>query len=286
MIIFVRDSLRTIFHNALGALPASAATRVHYFAHHHRLPALAEPKRFTEKVIRRKLFDRDPRLPIMADKIAVKIFVAEKIGANSVTPTLWSGARLPPRGERRWPVPYVLKANNGSGANVYVRRAEDADWDGIESRCRDWLAGSHARWAGEWAYAAITPRLLVEPFIGDPSRLPPDYKLFVFGGVVHFIEVDTDREFAHKRTFFDRDWRRQPFSLGYPIDDRPIPRPRSLAAMIAAAERLGAEFSFVRVDLYDIDGATRFGEMTFYPDAGIARFAPDAYDLALGALWP
>jgi hypothetical protein len=282
---WVRGILKQAFRRTLGALPASAAAPAHYFVHHRRLPDLAHPTRFTEKVIRRKLFDRDPRLPIMADKIAVKEFVANAIGAHYVTPTLWCGESLPPRRERNWPIPYVLKANNGSGTNVFVRRAEDVDWETIKSRCRTWLAASHARWAAEWAYAEIAPRLMVEPYIGDPSRLPLDYKLFVFDGAVRCVEVDTDRAFDHKRTFFDRDWRRQPFSLGYPFDPRPIARPASLEAMIAAAERLGAGFSFVRIDFYDIDGAPRFGEMTFYPDAGIARFSPDLYDMKFGALW-
>ena len=281
----MRRILRRAFLLALGALPASAAAPAHYFVHHRRLPNLARPTRFTEKVIRRKLFDRDPRLPTMADKVAVKEFVAATIGAQYVTPTLWSGESLPPLQERDWPVPYVLKANNGSGTNIFVRRADEVDWGAIESRCRTWLAASHARWAAEWAYAEIAPKLMVEPHIGDPSRLPLDYKLFVFGGTVRYVEVDTDRALDHKRTFFDRDWRRQPFSLGYPLDPRPIARPASLEAMIAAAETLSEGFSFVRIDVYDIDGAPRFGEMTFYPDAGIARFSPDSVDLEFGALW-
>lgn len=281
----MRQFAKRAFQLALGALPPSVAMTAHYFVHHKRLPDLARPTRFTEKVIRRKLVDRDPRLPIMADKIAVKEFVASILGAPYVTPTLWSGESLPPRGERNWSIPYVLKANNGSGANVFVRSADNVDWDAIEAGCRTWLATSHARWAAEWAYAKIAPKLMVEPHLGDPSRLPLDYKLFVFGGSVRFVEVDTDRAIGHKRTFFDRQWRRQPFSLGYPIDLRPIARPASLEAMIAAAERLGAGFSFVRIDFYDIDGAPRFGEMTFYPDAGIARFSPDPVDLEFGALW-
>ena len=116
---------------ALGALPPSAAMTAHYFVHHKRLPDLARPTRFTEKVIRRKLVDRDPRLPILADKIAVKEFVASILGAPYVTPTLWSGESLPPRAARNRPIPYVLKANNGSGTNVFVRSAESLDWDAM-----------------------------------------------------------------------------------------------------------------------------------------------------------
>lgn len=277
--------LRRFPRSALGALPPSVAVRVHYAAHHRRFPSIRNPSRFTEKVIRRKLYDRDPRLPLRADKIAVKEHVASVLGEAWTTPTLWSGRDLPPRSRRDWQLPFVLKASHSSGANAFVRSTTELDWNLIEPRCRAWLTQSHAKWAGEWLYTQIEPRLLVEPYIGSLTALPPDYKLFVFRGRVEFVEVDTDRGSAHKRAFFDREWNRQPFALGYELERRDLERPRDLGAMIDAAERLAEDFPFVRIDFYDVDGSPRFGEMTFYPDAGIARFQPDAYDKALGALW-
>lgn len=277
--------MRRAFKAAMRALPAPVATRLHYLAHHGRLPNLRRPTRFSEKIIRRKLTDRDRRLPDRADKVLVKAFVARTLGANWVTPTLWSGSALPPREERGWPLPFVLKSNNGSGTNVFVRSEAERDWDVIEQTCAKWLSGSHADWAGEWLYAQIEPRLLVEPYLGALARLPLDYKFFVFRGRVEFIEVDTDRQSEHKRTFFDRQWNRQDFALGYGLDRRAIARPSSLLAMMSAAERLAEDLPFVRIDFYEIDGAPVFGEMTFYPDAGIAKFVPDVYDLKFGALW-
>ena len=55
--------------------------------------------------------------------------------------------------------------------------------------------------------------------------------------------------------------------------------------MIEAAETLGQGFDFVRVDFYEIDGAPRFGEMTFYPGSGLDPFDPPEIDLILGRLW-
>lgn len=277
--------MRRMFRAALRTLPTPIATRLHYLAHHGRLPDLRRPTRFSEKIIRRKLIDRDRRLPARADKVAVKAFVAQALGADWVTPALWNGPTLPPRLERDWPLPFVLKSNNGSGTNVFVRTETERDWDVIEETCRNWLSGSHADWAGEWLYTQIEPRLLVESYVGGLATLPLDYKFFVFRGRVEFIEVDTDRQSDHKRTFFDRQWNRQDFALGYALDQREIARPSSLPAMISAAERLAEDLPFVRIDFYEIDGAPIFGEMTFYPDAGVAKFAPDAYDLKFGSLW-
>jgi hypothetical protein len=58
-----------------------------------------------------------------------------------------------------------------------------------------------------------------------------------------------------------------------------------LGRMIEGAELLGAEFDFVRVDLYDCNGHPRFGEMTFYPGSGLDPVDPPALDLTMGALW-
>ena len=55
--------------------------------------------------------------------------------------------------------------------------------------------------------------------------------------------------------------------------------------MIEVAERLGAGFDFVRVDLYDLPDGPRFGELTFTPGAGLDPFHPPEYDQRLGDLW-
>ena len=269
----------------MSRLPVPIAVRLHYAIHHNRIPNIKKPTRFTEKIVRRKLFDRNQRLADRADKIAVKSFVLNKLGDGYVTPIIWSGSSLPARDQRNWPIPFVLKSNNGSGANYFVRSKDDLNWNLIEKACNAWLSTSHASWAGEWLYAKIEPKLLVEPYIGELVALPLDYKLFVFGGRVEYIEVDTDRESDHKRTFFDREWNRQDFSLGYRLDHRDLVRPNCLNEMINAAEKLSEDIPFVRIDFYEINGRPVFGEMTFYPDAGIARFVPDYYDSHFGKLW-
>lgn len=39
--------------------------------------------------------------------------------------------------------------------------------------------------------------------------------------------------------------------------------------MLSAAARLSQPFSFVRVDLYDVEGRVYFGELTFTPGAAL-----------------
>jgi hypothetical protein len=247
--------------------------------------ALLWPRTFNEKIQRMKIFNRDPRLPQRENKILVKEFVRDRLGSEWVTPTLWQGEYLPPLEQRTWPIPFVIKANNGCGWNVFVRQESDLNWPRIESLAAEWRRAPFGVDLGEWLYSEIKPALLVEPFIGERLRLPIDYKLWTFSGRVKIIEVATDREGDHKATMFDADWRRLPFRGDYPTDPRPIAKPASLDRMIKAAEILSEDFPFVRVDFYEIGDQPKFGEMTFYPASGFETFDPPEWDAKIGRFW-
>jgi len=50
-----------------------------------------------------------------------------------------------------------------------------------------------------------------------------------------------------------------------------LSKPQSFEYMTKVAKALSADFEFVRVDLYEIDGKVMFGELTFTP-AGCIEF--------------
>lgn len=149
-----------------------------------------------------------------------------------------------------------------------------------------WLVNEPRRWPfNRWPYNEMAKNILVEPVITKDGSQPRDYKFFVFDGKVEFVQVDVDRASNHKRSLQNREWRHLPFTLKYPSAGM-IDPPLALEQMIAGAETLGREFSFVRVDLYDIEGEPRFGELTFFPGSGLERFSPDSFDYEFGTKWP
>jgi hypothetical protein len=263
-----------------SAPPIGAWLRVHaaYLWRHRRPLSLDAPVRFTELVQRRKLFDRDPRIPNLIDKLGAKRFVADLLGTDWNTPTLWSGTRLPETPP--WPRPFVVKSRHGCNQRRFVRSGAES-WSAIRRASAGWMRHDYGRWLDEHGYRGIARGLIVEPFVGDGMVLPVDYKLYVFAGRVAFIQVHLDREDDHRWLVLDREWRRVSSPTAEP-DPRP---PRSLARMIAGAEVLGRGFDFVRIDFYEVGGRPRFGEMTFYPGSGLDPFDPPALDLAMGALW-
>ena len=53
--------------------------------------------------------------------------------------------------------------------------------------------------------------------------------------------------------------------------------------MKALASRLSQGFPHVRVDFYQIGDKVYFGEMTFYPNAGLVKFENKEWDNTFGS---
>ena len=264
-----------------GSADSSLARRrvtLAYLWRHRRLPDLGSAPRFTELVQRRKLYDRDPRQIVLMDKLAAKQLAADALGSDWITPTLWEAQILPPAA--RLQVPSIIKARHGCNQFAVLQsKPAPAAWAALRRRSARWMAGPYGTWLDEWAYASVARALIAEPLVGDASVLPLDYKVYVFGGQATHVQVHLDRGFDHRWVLHDRTFR--PLVAG---SDRPAP-PRSLNAMLEAAEILAQGFDFLRVDFYDIDGAARFGEFCLYPGSGLDPFAEDWIDFELGGLW-
>ena len=245
---------------------------------HRRLLSLADPKSFTELVQHRKLTNRDLRMPGLIDKVAVKAVVADLLGPQWVTPTLWQGHELPEKPP--WPRPFVVKSRHGCNQRRFVRTGQE-DWGEIRRAAARWVRRDYGGWLDEQGYRGIPRGILVEPFVGETGTLPIDYKFYVFHGQVRCVQVHIEREYRHRWILFDPDWHR----LSRRTDDPDPAPPAALDAMIDAAQILGRGFDFVRVDFYETGGTPRFGEMTFYPGSGLDPFDPPALDAMLGRFW-
>ncbi|HYO46383.1 MAG TPA: ATP-grasp fold amidoligase family protein, partial [Gemmatimonadota bacterium] len=84
----------------------------------------------TEKLFRRMIvIDRsgDESLTPLVDKLAVRHWVAEKIGAEHAVPVLWTGTSPSDIPFDELPLPSVLKANHNSGAVAVISEGVDRD---------------------------------------------------------------------------------------------------------------------------------------------------------------
>ncbi len=249
-------------------------------------PRLLRPQTLNEKLQHSKLFNRKPRYTRFADKVAVREFVRDRVGPEVLTRVFWVGTDLAEARGQFVPDRFVIKANQSSGGNLFVRDLSQLDWEHARQITSRWLERDHSVYFAEWEYRWIPPRLLIEEFLEGPDGDSPiDYKFYCFHGRVRLVDVHFNRFATHTRLFFDPDFNVLP--LGSHIPTHPvatIPRPGCFAAMVEVAERLAAGEPFLRVDLYDV-GKPVFSELTLHPNGGRVQFDPAEWDMRLGQLW-
>lgn len=250
----------------------------------------ANPRTLNEKLNWMKLHVRDPLQKIAADKFAVRAHVAAKVGAQYLIPLIRKCDRAEEIRFAELPAAFVLKTNHGSGQNWIVRDKAREDEHAVIRQFREWLATSHYAASREWPYKDMQPAVVIEELLLDEDgQIPSDFKLHCFGGKVAAIQVDLDRETAHRRNFYDLDWNLQPFiwtewERGKPAwpNGRAVARPAALAEMVRVAETLAVDFPYARIDLFDCRGKVYFGEITFYHGGAFERFDPPEFDRFFG----
>jgi len=253
-----------------------------------RAPALLRPRRLTEKMQWRKLFELDPRFAVLSDKLAARDFVAARIGPGRQADLLWVGNDPDAIPFDRLVPPYVLKSTHAAGQTIIVRDLAALDVTAARVATRGWLAYCHGTSNNEPAYTHLPRRLIVERLLRRPDGTPPlEHRVFVFDGQAVFIRTTTPDPNGQPR-FSDvhaRDWARLPIEWNRPAHPVPLPRPARLTEIIALAERLGAGLSQCRVDIYDCDDMPIVGELTLYSESGLTVYPDPAHDFALGAHW-
>ena len=168
---------------------------------------------------------------------------------------------------------FVIKPTHGCGWVEAVTDKSKIDQEAIIRTCNNWLSQNFYKVNREWAYKDIRPRNIVEEFIDDGHGLSPiDYKLYVYEGETAFIQIHTGRFVTHLSDFYNLKWEKLPISLAEQNTNSILSRPTHFDEMLAAANALGKDMDFVRIDFYDTDNKLYIGEITTTPDAGMETF--------------
>lgn len=248
-------------------------------------PNLEQPRTFSEKLQWLKLHNRKPVFTTMADKIAVKQFVAKRIGSEYIIPTIAIYDSAEDVDFNKLPPKFVLKCNHNSGLGMFICQ----DKSKLNTTCirRELSKGLQQNYflhAREWPYKHIPRKILAEEYIDGGSKGLNDYKIHCFNGVPMLIEVDFNRFIDHHRNLYDTDWHLLDMEMNYPSDRTyVIERPKHIDIMLKIAAKLSIGIPYLRVDLYNVDGKIYFGELTFYHQAGFVHFKPKSFDAELGA---
>jgi len=244
-------------------------------------PNLDNPRSFNEKIVWLKLNWRDPRLPILSDKILSKKYVLCKTNKIKVPKILFITENPDNIPFDLLPIRCVIKPNHASGKIIFYDSSK-SNLDEIKNMCKNWISRPYGLEEGSWAYQSIQRKIFGEELLLDENgNIPPDYKIYVFNGKAKYIYVIYDRFTNPTACYYDINWNLLKVRRSYPIG-KYTPPPKCLEDMINISEELADDLIFVRVDMYVVNEEIYFGELTFYPGSGMTPFEPVEFDFILG----
>lgn len=281
---------RKLFDSTKDWLPDNVFLSIYHRRRIGRFPNLRHPTTYNEKILQRCLYP-DPRYVDLSDKLKVRDYVARKVGSEHLVPLVAAPAVFTQSAFDALPSSFAMKANHGSGFVQIVKDKRDTSFAALEALTRSWLSTDFYMIARERHYRTIQRRIFFETLLlGQDGKVPADLKFHVFNhrdrDPTIYICVISDRFGARPcGDMYDADWNLLDITIGhYERSTAALPRPENLEALLRVARTLASEFEYVRVDLYALNDAIYFGELTFTPGAGVLRFLPESLDYEWGRL--
>jgi hypothetical protein len=244
---------------------------------------LKNPTALSEKIQWLKLNYRPGILTQCSDKYEVRKFVKEKIGPEVLKELygVYESVKDIKIGEL--PDAFVLKVNHGSGQNIFCKKKSELDWNHSRRLLKKYLRDNHYFDNREWGYKNVVPRIICEEHLSKNSETLHEYGFYCYDGVTRFVEVNEYTPGLKRVNMCDLDfnvlekqYRDSPLS-------QPVVKPPQWDWMLEYAAILSKSFPFVRVDLICVHDRIYFGEMTFYPLAGLDKMSPESFDYFLGS---
>jgi hypothetical protein len=251
-----------------------------------KFPNAAFPRSFNEKLLWRKVFDRNPLYGTMTDKLAARDFVRQLVPELHHPRVFWSGDKIADMPADILNSPCVLKTNRGSGWNLFNWTSNSISKERVVEYFLPIANRAYGVEKGEWTYGLFEQTFFAEELlVGPDGQVPDDYKFHTFGGTVLLCSVIHDRFGNRRQIGVDRDWQlSDTVWAAYGNDFRP--EFNSLHhGMIEIVERLAAGTDYLRVDLYVHEGRLYFGEFTFFPGSGLSLRNVGLMELRRNAHW-
>jgi len=248
---------------------------------------LKNPQSYNEKIIWKKIYDRNHLLPITADKCQVRTYLKEVLGEkrakNVLIPLLFVTDQPETIPFERFPPSFIVEPNHASGLQIMVENGT-YNKEKIIKTCKRWLKTPYGLEKLEWAYQFIERKIVVEKLLRDDERnIPSDFRFNIFNGKCKSVHAIFRND--HSISSFDEKWNFLSIKILNCKIGPKIKKPKNFEIMLKLAEKLSKPFDYVRVDLYNLKGKIFFGELTHYPASGINKFEPQSFDFKLGNYW-
>ena len=241
------------------------------------------PKTINEKIQWLKLYDNIPLKSQLSDKVLVRDWVSDKIGANVLKPVLSVCNSFDEISFKLLPNSFVIKANHACSWNIFVKDKENFVNNSklmsmSEEMVDGWMSQCYFGWSDfETQYRYIQPKIIVEELLKEYSgNSIIEFEIWVFNSKPLIFEQKYIDPISHKKmtSVFNVDYEN--------IDLKFIPdsvvnlsfKPHKLLKhAVEYSKVLGKDFKLVRIDWIVCRDKLYFNEMTFTPLSGYILFS-------------
>ena len=265
-------------------------------------------KTFNQKIQYIKLYGITNLMRDCTDKVKVRDYVREHIGAEYLKPALQivRNEKLEVRSDNsisnsslltpnlfdkidfeKLPDSFVIKCNHGCKWHYIIKNKEEylKNKRLVEITRRNitgWLEQDYSLWGGfEMQYKGIKPKILIEPLLReDIDNDVEKLQLYCFNGIPKYIFrfYGNNTETVHNEHFQFVD---KIFICKEQKIDIEVNENVKIAAKLS--KELSKNFNFVRVDWMIFKNKLYFEELTFTPYSGMHKFTQKSYDEKFGS---
>lgn len=276
--------LRKVPKKYFAFIPSKIYLSLRFLFYYKKFPHIKKPILYDEKMISFILNYRNPLMITMSDKYLIKDYLTKKGLGQYVVPLLGVYKQAGDINFSTLPNQFVLKCNHGCGFNIIVKDKKTLNIKDTIKKLDKWMSINHYYHAREWVYKNINRLIICEEYISDKENGNlTDYKISFFHGQCKIIHVISGRTSDGKIavTPYTPSFDKIHFHYkNYETDN--IKKPDCLQEMINIGNKLSKKLPFIRVDFYISYGKLYIGELSFFPNAGLASCIPTKYNKIIG----
>lgn len=249
--------------------------KIIFWARLGEVPNFKRPHNLWEFVCSQKLYGDFERFAAVADKIAVRKYVEQRIGSfylkklidvvhneNDITEERYLG----------YPEQFVAKPNHAS-ERIFINK--EYNYSLFRNGINNFLDEFGNR-NNEFHYKHIDKKLMIEEYLNPSDKPLKEFKVWVFHGRAEFIDpslsiLESKLRNDYRYRWYDRNWEEPPVQVSGNLAPYEEP-PKQLDEIIKISEELARGWDFIRVDIYLAGDTIKFGELTPTPSAGRSTF--------------
>lgn len=285
---------------AFNILPIEKYIELKYKRFYQKKLDLEKPVDFSEKLYWLRLYYgiyRKDEICKLYDKYTCREYVAKTIGEKYLTKLYGVYENANEIRFDELPDEYVLKITQSCGKNLIINKNNSLSTDEIINIMNEWLSVTNDKkniikeYKEDYYFYDGNAQILCEEYLSnDQGNIPEDIRVYCFNGKAEFITIDYDsvtytgeKKHVYVRNSFDTNGNFIPLKFGRENDIGKNKFPKDiLPELLNVAEHLAQPFPFVRVDMYNVNGSIKFGELTWIPMGGNCKIEPEEYEKILG----